>query len=129
MPLTMSAFEEPGRRVLVLEGELDVAGADRFEAAAEQLCDMGAGELIVDISDVSFIDSVGVRAVLAVKARCTARACEFSMTHASGQAGHVFELTRLLDHLPFRARRPERFRREIELGPDAATHLGESAGG
>ena len=127
LPLSIRAFEEPGRHVLVLTGELDIAGVQRFEEAAEQLCAMRPAELIVDITDVGFIDSVGVRAVLAVKGRCAQRGIEFSMTHASEQAGHVFELTKLLDHLPFRARREERFRREIELWPGTAEPAEEEA--
>ncbi len=114
-PLSIRAFEEPGRYVLVLSGELDMAGSPAFEGAAARLFGMGAPELLLDISDVAFIDSVGVRAVLAVKESCARHGCEFSVTHASSPAEHVFELTRLLEHLPFRARREPRFRREIEL--------------
>lgn len=114
-PLSIRAFEEPGRYVLVLSGELDMAGAPAFEGAAARLCEMGAPELVLDIADVAFIDSVGVRAVLAVKERCARHGCEFSVTHASAPVDRIFELTRLLEHLPFRARRTPRFRREIEL--------------
>ena len=118
--LTIRAYEEPGRYVLTLGGELDIAGVPAFEAAATRLCQLGRGELLVDISDVAFIDSTGVRAILSIKAACQRHTCEFSMTHAGDHADRVFELTKLLDHLPFRARRPERFRREIDLWPDAA---------
>ena len=119
--LTIRAFEEPGRHVLVLRGELDMAGVPAFEDAAARVCELGRGELLVDISDVAFIDSTGVRAILKVKAACERIGCEFSMTHAGEQGERLFELTRLLDHLPFRSReRPERFRREIELWPDGS---------
>jgi anti-sigma B factor antagonist len=125
--LTIRGYEEPGRHVLVLAGELDMAGVPRFEAAAVQLCELGRGELLVDISDVAFIDSTGVRAILQVKAACERRNCEFSMTHAGEQGERLFEVTRLLEHLPFRSRsRPQRFRREIELWPDGAG--GQGAG-
>ena len=126
--LTIRAYEEPGRYVLALGGELDMEGVPAFEAAATRLCGMGRGELLVDISDVAFIDSSGVRAILAIKAGCERHACEFTMTHAGDHGDRVFELTRLLDHLPFRARRPERFRRPIDLWPsdeeDAAEEVG-----
>ena len=117
--LTIRAFEEPGRHVLVLSGELDMAGAPAFERAAEQLRRLGAYEMLVDITDVAFIDSIGVRAILTVKAACARDRCEFTMTHGSEHGERIFELTRLLDHLPFRAPKVERFRREIELRPDA----------
>jgi anti-sigma B factor antagonist len=117
--LTIRAYEEPGRCVLMLGGELDLAGVPAFEAAATRLCEMGLGELLVDISDVGFIDSSGVRSILEIKAMCERRSCEFSMTHARDHGERVFELTRLLDHLPFRASKPQRFRRELDLGPGA----------
>jgi anti-sigma B factor antagonist len=123
--LTIRAFEEPGRYVLSLAGELDMAGVPEFEAAATRLCGMGRSELLVDISDVSFIDSTGVRAILAIKATSERHSCEFTMTHAGDHGDRVFELTRLLAHLPFRARRPERFRREIELWPEVSKQSAE----
>lgn len=125
--LTIRAYEEPGRYVLMLGGELDMAGVPAFEAAATRLCQLGRGELLVDISDVGFIDSAGVRAILSIKAVCEGDSCEFSMTHAGDHGDRVFELTKLLDHLPFRSRRPERFRREIDLWPDAARPAVEDA--
>jgi len=125
--LTIRAYEEPGRYVLMLGGELDMAGVPAFEAAATRLCQLGRGELLVDISDVGFIDSTGVRAILSIKAVCERHSCEFSMTHAGDHGDRVFELTKLLEHLPFRSRRPERFRREIDLWPEAAGPAVEDA--
>jgi anti-anti-sigma factor len=115
--LTMHAYEEPGRYVLALGGELDLGSVPAFEAAAARLADMGRDELLVDISEVGFIDSTGVRAILTVKAECEQRACGFSVTHGSAATERVFELTRLLERLPFRQRPPERFRREVSLWP------------
>jgi anti-sigma B factor antagonist len=113
--LTIRAYEEPNRYVLALDGELDLSGVPAFEAAATRLCELGARELLIDISDVSFIGSTGIRAILATKATCERYSCEFTMTHAGEQSDRVFELTRLLEHLPFRHRRPERFRRQVDL--------------
>lgn len=115
--LTIRAFEEAGHHVLVLSGELDLAGVPGFEAAAARLRELGAREMHVDITDVGFIDSSGVRAILAVKAACASRGCEFTMTHGGEHSERIFEITRLLEHLPFRSRKPQRFRREIELSP------------
>jgi anti-sigma B factor antagonist len=123
--LTIRAYEEPSRYILSLAGELDAAGAPEFEAAATRLCSMGRGELLVDISDVRSIDSTGVRAILAIKAICERHSCGFAMTHAGDRGDRVFELTRLLSHLPFRARPPERFRREIELWPEVSEPAAE----
>jgi anti-sigma B factor antagonist len=126
--LTIRAYEEPNRFVLALDGELDLAGVPAFEAAATRLCELGARELLIDISDVSFIGSTGIRAILAIKATCERYSCEFTMTHAGEHSDRVFELTRLLEHLPFRHRRPERFRRQLDLWGGQGGRSGADAG-
>jgi anti-sigma B factor antagonist len=125
-PLTIRAYEEPDRHVLLLAGELDMSGARPFEAAALQLCDLGATDILVDIAGVGFIDSSGLRSILAVKAICEEHDCGFAMTHGSGQAEKLFELTRLVDRLPFRKSGRRRPGREIELSSEPAG--GEEAG-
>lgn len=123
--LTIRAYEESDRYVLVLSGELDMSGVAAFEAAAVRLCGLGAGEVLVDITKIDFIDSSGLRAILTVKAACEERGCRFSMSHGSGQAEKLFELTRLVERLPFRKSGVTRQRREIELS--AATAGGDEA--
>jgi anti-anti-sigma factor len=118
--LAIRAYEEPDRNVLVLSGELDMGGVPAFESAAAQLCALGGEEILVDITDVDFIDSSGLRAILTVKALCEDHARRFSMTHGSGQAEKLFELTRLVELLPFRRSSMSRPRREIELTPASA---------
>ena len=116
-PLQIRAFEEPDRHVLELSGELDLGAAPTFEEAARRLARRGGEELLVDISEVGFIDSMGLRAILSVKGACERAGCAFTMTHGSEQTERVFELTRLLDRLPFRRSRQDGERREIELWP------------
>lgn len=56
---------EPVRR-LVLRGEIDVKTAPRLEAA---LSDATAHTVLVDLSDVGFIDSTGLRVLAMGRAR------------------------------------------------------------
>lgn len=103
-----------------------MGGVPAFKAAAARLCDMGARDLLVDITELGFVDSSGLRAILEVKDTCTKQSVHFSMTHGSGQAEKLFELTRLVDRLPFRKSGRTRPRREIELW--AETPSGEEPG-
>lgn len=50
-------------RVLYLTGELEMATAEGFPAQARATLD-GQRELILDISELAFIDSTGIRALL-----------------------------------------------------------------
>lgn len=118
--LAIRAYEESDRYVLVLSGELDMSGVAAFESAAVALCRMGASEVLVDITKIDFIDSSGLRAILTVKAACEERGCRFSMSHASGQAEKLFELTRLMERLPFRKSGITRERREIDLSTESS---------
>jgi anti-sigma B factor antagonist len=118
--LVIRAYEESDRYVLVLSGELDMSGVAAFESAAVRLCELGAGEVLVDITKIDFIDSTGLRAILTVKAACEQRGCHFSMSHGSGQPERLFELTRLVERLPFRKSGVTRQRREIDLFQETA---------
>jgi anti-anti-sigma factor len=48
---------------LVVSGEIDLASADDFLDAAVSMADPN-GEVVLDVSGLAFIDSVGLRAIL-----------------------------------------------------------------
>lgn len=52
------------RRVLRLRGELDMATAPELERAVRAGGDGVGGEMVFDLSDLEFIDSSGIRALL-----------------------------------------------------------------
>ena len=65
-----TAHDEPGVCVLVLCGELDLTTAEEFADAAVHLAatiDPGT-RLVVDLADVTFMDSTGLRALLRIHA-------------------------------------------------------------
>jgi anti-anti-sigma factor len=55
---------DPGG-VLWLGGEFDLAGIDAFQAAVDAVLD-AQGELVLDLSELTFLDSTGIRAFLVV---------------------------------------------------------------
>lgn len=116
-PLSVRAYRHEDSCTLVLSGELDLSGAELLPRAVGRLCGEGARELVLDFTDVDFIDSTGLRAILMAKALCAEHLCDFCVTHGRGQVGRLFELTRVLD--PLRHRRPPQAPRgtPIELWP------------
>ncbi len=94
------------RHRLALQGELDLTSAQQLTSTVFELCANGARELVLDVAELVFIDSTGLRAILNSKALCEERLCDFAMSPARDQIGEpvrrLFEITDLLERLPFR---------------------------
>ncbi len=92
-----------GERTLVLAGELDLATRPLFDAALSRVARERPARLILDLSEVAFMDSTGLHGVLTAKAMCAASDCELSLMRGSTQVQRLFELSGVLDELAFRA--------------------------
>lgn len=96
-----------GRLRLSVAGEVDLESTPRLEAAVVEACGT-ARAIELDLHEVSFIDSTGIRAVLGARALCAQRGVEFLMVPSRHQAPHrTFELAGVLDLLPWRSRHEE----------------------
>src|SRR2546423_14215346 len=62
--------DRKGRYRLALQGELGLAGAEELEAAITRLCTAGALEIELDLRELTFMDSQGLRAILAAREAC-----------------------------------------------------------
>jgi len=91
-----------GRHTLVLSGELDIEYAAELEATITRVCVGGMPALVIDLSRLTFMDSTGVRAVAAAHRRCQQQGCEFLIVPGSDAVQRVFEISGLLDVLPFK---------------------------
>jgi anti-anti-sigma factor len=89
------------RHEIGLTGELDIASAPRLEAKVADLCAHGAKAIVVDLSDLTFIDSTGLRAILTAQSTCDSQSCDFSLVPGGESIQRLFALTGLLEHLPF----------------------------
>ena len=100
--------------LVVVKGEFDLRCAKRLEALVDSLRDGGEGGVVLDLAKASFIDSSGVRAILAIEARSRREGFDFAIVPGRGQVERVFRVTGL-----------DRGVRLVE-GPD---HAGQDAGG
>ena len=99
--LRISHTREDARHTLVLEGEMDLVTAPELEDMVAALCLEGASELVLDMRQVVFIDSSGLRTLLASMDMCGLHGCELKLI--PGAAGRrLFELTGVIDDLPVR---------------------------
>ena len=70
------AVERSGpRAVLSLSGELDLSGEAEVAPALDHVVASGARTVVIDLRELTFIDSSGIRALIAAQRRCAAARC------------------------------------------------------
>jgi anti-sigma B factor antagonist len=89
------------RHVLALSGELDMASSPALDEAVRGICTDSAEALTIDLSRLTFMDSTGLRVVLLAKELCERHRCEFLVIPGPAQIQRLFEVTGILERLPF----------------------------
>lgn len=73
-------------------GEIDLATAGQVQSALNEA--LGAGTVVeLDLSEVTFIDSTGLRAILLTHNSAQEQGREFTVTGANAAARRLLELT------------------------------------
>jgi anti-anti-sigma factor len=85
--------------VLALEGELDLASAALLERELERDEISSAPAVLLDLRDLQFIDSSGLRTLFSAHARAHQRRQRFAVTQGSPQVQRLLAITRTGDHL------------------------------
>jgi anti-anti-sigma factor len=84
-----------GRHTLALYGELDIVSAGELKDVLVEVTRDGTG--------LTFMDSTGLYMVLFARELAARQGCGFSLIPGSPKIQRVFELTALLDVLPFQS--------------------------
>lgn len=77
------------REIVAPSGEIDLLTVEAFRAAIAAAAAAEPGELVVDLTDVSFIDSTGLGAVVEANARATRAGTRFAVVVPHGSAPAV----------------------------------------
>jgi anti-anti-sigma factor len=101
-PLRIDSVEREGALVLVVEGELDLATSHLLDEALVTARGTDAARIVVDLRGVRFMDSSGLQ-VLVRHIGAEESGPRIRLTQGSPQVQRVFELTGLLESLPFDA--------------------------
>jgi anti-sigma B factor antagonist len=88
-----------GEHTVVLGGELDMASAPSVQAALVHVCTDDTSVVRLDLSKLAFIDSSGIRTVLAAKELCVEHGCGFLVVPGQAQVQRAFALTGVLNEL------------------------------
>lgn len=99
--LSMSSGRENEVHIIGLAGELDLASAAALHNELERVEATDAQSIILDLSELAFIDSTGVRLLLTAHARSRADSNRLTMLRGSAAVQRVLELTGVEDQLPF----------------------------
>jgi anti-sigma B factor antagonist len=84
-----------GHTVLAVSGELDVASAPELRTAGEQAYADGSSVLVLDLSDVSFLDSSGLGALIAIRNASLSESRSLLLRRPSARVDKVLELSGL----------------------------------
>jgi anti-sigma B factor antagonist len=89
--------------ILWLSGELDIASAGVLDTTIAELCADGASRILLEMADLAFMDSTGVRSLLVGHELCSVNGCDMLIGSVSPQVARLFEVSGLGEKLPRRA--------------------------
>ena len=98
--LTISVPQDDGSATVSLEGEFDLATADLVREALRGIEEQ-ATNLVIDLRELSFIDSTAVGVLIEAAARSRQNNHHLGIRRGSGQVQEVFALTGLDERLNF----------------------------
>ena len=85
--------------VLGLHGELDLLGAPLLQKEIEKVEGGSPGIVVLDLQDLQFVDSAGLRVILAAHERSRQNGQEFALTPGTEQVQRLFTIAGVSEHL------------------------------
>ena len=81
--------------ILHCGGSLDADSVNSFKKVAYDLVEKGSVKIVVDCAKVSFVDSMGLGALISLLRRARSRQGDVKVTSLTEDVRTVFEITRL----------------------------------
>jgi anti-sigma B factor antagonist len=91
-----------GNMVMSLEGELDLVSAPRLRDALAAVNGANLDELVLDLADLTYIDSVGIGLLVASRRRLESEGCGFALRNPGPSVRRLLEITGLEEYLGLR---------------------------
>lgn len=98
--LRISAAHQPDAYVIRIQGELDLGGCTDLDLALQQAEQTRAERIIVDLEQLTFIDSGGVGTLVEASRRSASNGNRLELTHGTGHPARVLRLMGLDQALP-----------------------------
>lgn len=109
---------QPGTVVVTVYGDLDLHSADQLGDLLVGVVDRGASLVVVDLSDVEFVDSQGLGALMRGTRRFGAGKDRFRLVVPAPEIRRLFEITALDRVFPLDATREQALAGAMEGRPD-----------
>jgi anti-sigma B factor antagonist len=98
-PLAVERTSRDGVELLLVEGEIDIASAARLISVLNSSVAEAIRSVIVDLSQVGFMDSTGLALLINASRRLTLRRKGFAVVCPPGPLRRVFEITDMVETL------------------------------
>ncbi len=99
MSFSTSLERRDAAAIVSMEGELDIATEAQATADLNRAMD-GAELLVVDLRELGFLDSTGVRVLLAADLRAREMGMRFGLVRGDGMIARLLEVTRIDQRFP-----------------------------
>ncbi|NLX11054.1 MAG: STAS domain-containing protein [Chloroflexi bacterium] len=84
--------EENGISTYVLEGRIDSIGAGELEALLKQAVAEGRAKIVLDLSQVQYINSAGLRTLAEILTQCRAQEGDLRLVTVNPKVERVFRI-------------------------------------
>jgi len=95
--LRCDVSRDDGVVTIALAGDIDVSSVAAMREALEQAVRAGSALVVVDFSQLSFLDSTGINCLVQARADGEAVGCRLLVRNATGIARRVLEITGLAE--------------------------------
>jgi anti-sigma B factor antagonist len=92
---------EPGRARVTLHGELDLATAPDLAQQLRELGESGVDHVLLDLRELEFMDSTGLRLVMSEDAAARADGRTFEVIRGGPAVQRIFDLACMSERLTF----------------------------
>ncbi len=95
---SVAVHAEGSVEIVVVRGEIDIATADAVRAELNDACNR-ADHVVLDLREVSFMDTQGLAVVIESQQACTADGTRFAITRAPDHVQRLFDMIGLTPRL------------------------------
>jgi anti-sigma B factor antagonist len=99
--LTISSQRQGERHILALHGQLDIASEKALDQELKRVEATDAGQIILDLSRLDYMDSSGLRVILTAHGRASEGSDRLRLRRGPHAVQQVFEITRTARLLAF----------------------------